>query len=78
MIIYYKDYKIEKVKDGTMDTVLKINDFEVRFDYKYAASFRDGEGFLSAKRAEKMYDEAIWEYEFLTDPACQFIGNGRG
>lgn len=79
MIVHYKGYTIEKMKDGTMDTVLKINnEYEVRFNYKYAASFREGNGFLSIEGAHKMFDEAIEEYELVMDHGWEFIGNGRG
>lgn len=78
MILKHKGYTIERVKDLTMDTVLKVNGYEIRFNYKYAASFRDGAGFLSTEAAGRMFDEAIDEYNFVHDHGWEFIGNGRG
>ena len=67
MIIDYgnnEKYKIELIDDGTLDTVISINDKEFRFSSEYAEAYRNEEGYMTEEGLRELAEEAIYLESF--------------
>ena len=71
-------YQVWLVDDGTLDTVIEINDIEHRFSTEYAAHWRDETGALSDEGLEVMARDAIDHDDRHWDDLAhlQWIKNG--
>lgn len=58
-----KEYDVYLVDDGTMDTVIKVEDREYRYDMEFAADFRKQDGSFSNKGFRELALDAIDSYE---------------
>ena len=59
-----KEFDVDLVDDGTLDTVISINGREFRFDCEYAAEYRDEEtGELGEESLEVLASEALDDME---------------
>ena len=60
MIIDYgnnEKYKIELIDDGTLDTVISINEKEFRFSSEYAEIYRNAEGYMTEEGLRELEKE---------------------
>tara|TARA_R100000234_G_scaffold951_1_gene785 strand:- start:378 stop:581 length:204 start_codon:yes stop_codon:yes gene_type:complete len=67
MIIDYGDkerYEIELIDDGTLDTVISINNKEFRFSSEYAEIYRDKEGYMTEEGLRELAEETIYLESF--------------
>mgnify|MGYP003152036866 CR=1 FL=1 len=68
MIIDYGNkerYEVLLIDDGTLDTVISINDKEFRFSSEYAEIYRDKEGYMTEKGLQELAEETIYLESFL-------------
>ena len=67
MIIDYGDkerYEIELIDDGTLDTVISINNKEFRFSSEYTEIYRDKEGYMTEEGLRELAEETIYLESF--------------
>ena len=67
MIIDYgnnEKYKIELIDDGTLDTVISINEKEFRFSSEYAEIYRTEEGYMTEEGLRELAEETIYLESF--------------
>tara|TARA_R100000773_G_C4216968_1_gene115512 strand:- start:204 stop:407 length:204 start_codon:yes stop_codon:yes gene_type:complete len=67
MIIDYGNeerYEIELIDDGTLDTVISINNKEFRFSSEYAEIYRDKEGYMTEEGLRELAEETIYLESF--------------
>lgn len=67
MIIDYGNeerYEIELIDDGTLDTVISINNKEFRFSSEYAEIYRDKEGYMTEDGLRELAEETIYLQSF--------------
>ena len=62
MIIDYGNkeiYEVFLIDDGTLDTIISINDKEFRFSSEYAEIYRDKEGYMTEEGLRELAEETI-------------------
>ena len=67
MIIDYGNkerYEIELIDDGTLDTVISINNKEFRFSSEYSEIYRDKEGYMTEEGLRELAEETIYLESF--------------
>ena len=67
MIIDYGDkerYEIELIDDGSLDTVISINNKEFRFSSEYTEIYRDKEGYMTEEGLRELAEETIYLESF--------------
>lgn len=67
MIIDYGNkerYEIELIDDGTLDTVISINNKEFRFSSEYSEIYRDKEGYITEEGLRELAEETIYLESF--------------
>jgi hypothetical protein len=67
MIIDYgnnEKYEIELIDDGTLDTVISINEKEFRFSSEYAEIYRTEEGYMTEEGLRELAEETIYLESF--------------
>ena len=59
-----KEQEVFLMDDGTMDTVIKVNSKEYRYDCEFASRFRRKDGSMTQKGLIKLAEDALendWE-----------------
>ena len=67
MIIDYgnnEKYEIELIDDGTLDTVISINNKEFRFSSEYAEVYRNEKGYMTEEGLRELAEETIYLESF--------------
>ena len=58
-----REYEVYLCDDGTLDTVISVDDIEHRFDCEYASQFRFDSGEMSEEGLKQLALEAIEDDE---------------
>ena len=58
-----EEFEVHLLDDGTLDTVIEINDIEHRFSTEFAARWRDSDGVMSEEGIREMALLVIEDYD---------------